>query len=275
MPGPARRKRQRQEFARPRPAAACSAAACTGRVVFDGEDLLTASRRGACVACATHRRGVPGSVRLARPAHARRRHRRRAAAHPRRSATPAARRDSRAGAAGRGRPGRRPAAIAIRTSSPAASASASRSPARWPADPDLLVCDEAVSALDAHHRAEILALLARLKRDRGLALLFITHDFSAARALAERIAVMDQGRLVEQGTADRCSSPAGAPRHPGHACWKSARAACRYLLPEFVEQSAMATKLKRQFAQESESFVHCPAGRAGHRHAGGRRHQAT
>ncbi len=66
-------------------------------------------------------------------------------------------------------------------------------------DPELLVCDEAVSALDAHHRAGVLALLARLKRERGLALLFITHDFSAARALAERTAVLDAGRLVACG----------------------------------------------------------------------------
>ncbi|KFN52102.1 hypothetical protein N790_12725, partial [Arenimonas malthae CC-JY-1] len=65
--------------------------------------------------------------------------------------------------------------------------------------PELLVCDEAVSALDAQHRAGILALLGRLKREQGLALLFITHDFAAARALAERCAVLDQGRLVAAG----------------------------------------------------------------------------
>lgn len=68
-------------------------------------------------------------------------------------------------------------------------------------DPDLLVCDEAVSALDAHHRREILALLATLKRDRGLALLFVTHDLSAAAAVAERIAVLEAGRIVEIGDA--------------------------------------------------------------------------
>ena len=68
-------------------------------------------------------------------------------------------------------------------------------------DPDLLVCDEAVSALDAHHRREILALLATLKRERGLALLFVTHDLSAAAAVAERIAVLDAGHIVEIGDA--------------------------------------------------------------------------
>jgi len=78
-------------------------------------------------------------------------------------------------------------------------------------EPTLLVCDEAVSALDAQHRAEILALLGRLKRDRGLAMLFITHDFAAARTLADRIAVMDQGRLVEQGEAGQILSQPGHP----------------------------------------------------------------
>lgn len=67
--------------------------------------------------------------------------------------------------------------------------------------PDLLLCDEAVSALDAHHRADILALLEKLKRERGLALLFITHDLQAAAALAERIIVMADGHLVDQGDA--------------------------------------------------------------------------
>ncbi len=66
-------------------------------------------------------------------------------------------------------------------------------------EPELLVCDEAVSALDAQHRAGVLALLGRLKRERGLALLFITHDWQAARALAERCAVLEDGRLVALG----------------------------------------------------------------------------
>ena len=70
-------------------------------------------------------------------------------------------------------------------------------------DPDLLVCDEAVSALDAQHRAGILALLGRLKRERQLAILFITHDFHAALALAERVAVIENGTLARVGDSAR------------------------------------------------------------------------
>ncbi len=77
-------------------------------------------------------------------------------------------------------------------------------------DPELLVCDEAVSALDAHHRAAILALLVQLKRERGLALLFVTHDLAAAAAVAERIAVMEAGRIVETGIT---AEVLAAPRH--------------------------------------------------------------
>jgi len=78
-------------------------------------------------------------------------------------------------------------------------------------DPALLLCDEAVSALDAHHRRAILELLARLKRERGLSLLFITHDIAGAAVLAERIAVMEQGRIVETGPLREVLA---APRHP-------------------------------------------------------------
>ena len=92
------------------------------------------------------------------------------------------------------------------------------------ADPDLLVCDEAVSALDAQHRAGILALLEGLKRQRRLALLFITHDMAAARALAERIAVMHQGEVVEQGPMAAVLSD---PRHPATRALLADRPATR------------------------------------------------
>ncbi|SDZ27295.1 peptide/nickel transport system ATP-binding protein [Lysobacter sp. yr284] len=87
--------------------------------------------------------------------------------------------------------------------------------------PQLLVCDEAVSALDAHHRAAVLQLLARLKREHGLALLFVTHDLAAAAAVAERIAVLEAGRIVESGTTAQVLA---APAHAHTQALLAARA---------------------------------------------------
>ncbi|MBU8544336.1 MULTISPECIES: dipeptide ABC transporter ATP-binding protein [Roseomonadaceae] len=64
-------------------------------------------------------------------------------------------------------------------------------------DPRLLVCDEPVSALDMTVQAQVLDLLGRIRRERGLALLFIGHDLEAVGAVSERIAVMKDGRVVE------------------------------------------------------------------------------
>ncbi|MGK7870851.1 dipeptide ABC transporter ATP-binding protein [Falsiroseomonas sp. E2-1-a20] len=69
-------------------------------------------------------------------------------------------------------------------------------------DPRLLVCDEPVSALDMTVQAQVLDLLGRIRRERGLALLFIGHDLEAVGAVSERIAVMKEGRVVEIGAAD-------------------------------------------------------------------------
>jgi peptide/nickel transport system ATP-binding protein len=78
------------------------------------------------------------------------------------------------------------------------------------ADPDLLVADEPTSMLDVSIRMGILTLLMQLKRERGLAVLLITHDLASARCLAERIAVLRRGQVVEEGPSDRLVE---APRH--------------------------------------------------------------
>ncbi len=78
-------------------------------------------------------------------------------------------------------------------------------------NPRVLICDEAVSALDLSVRAQILNLLADLRDEFGLAYLFITHDISVVRHIADRIAVMNSGQIVEIGTADEILE---RPRHP-------------------------------------------------------------
>jgi peptide/nickel transport system ATP-binding protein len=78
-------------------------------------------------------------------------------------------------------------------------------------DPDVLVADEPVSSLDASIRGEILALLLKLREDLGLSILVVTHDLGLAWNIADRIAVMYLGRIVEIGTTEEMLS---TPRHP-------------------------------------------------------------
>ncbi len=79
------------------------------------------------------------------------------------------------------------------------------------ANPKLLLLDEATSALDVLVAGKVLDLLADLQRRRGLALLFISHDLAVARRLCHRIAVMEAGRIVEQGPTETLIT---APQHP-------------------------------------------------------------
>ena len=78
-------------------------------------------------------------------------------------------------------------------------------------EPQVLILDEAVSALDVSIRAQILNLLRQLQRDSGLAYLFITHDLGVVRYLSHRVAVMYLGQIVEQADTDPLFED---PAHP-------------------------------------------------------------
>jgi microcin C transport system ATP-binding protein len=69
-------------------------------------------------------------------------------------------------------------------------------------EPDLLIADEPTTALDVTIQAQILELLADLKTDRGMAMLFITHDLGIVRKVADRVCVMTEGEIVEQGPTE-------------------------------------------------------------------------
>ncbi|MFM2130257.1 MAG: hypothetical protein RL477_1803, partial [Pseudomonadota bacterium] len=78
-------------------------------------------------------------------------------------------------------------------------------------EPDLLIADEPTTALDVTVQAQILALLQDLQKKMGMALLLITHDLGIVRHMADRICVMTEGRIVEQGKAGDIF---GNPQHP-------------------------------------------------------------
>jgi peptide/nickel transport system ATP-binding protein len=97
--------------------------------------------------------------------------------------------------------------------------------------PSLLVLDEPVSSLDVGVRAQILALLRSVQQDSAIACLFISHDLAVVHALADRVAVMDMGKIVETG-------PTGdVIRNPQHAATRALLAAAPRLGAFFKEQT--------------------------------------
>ena len=79
------------------------------------------------------------------------------------------------------------------------------------ADPEILICDEPTTALDVTIQAQILELITKIKEERGLTVIFITHDLGVVANIADRIAVMYAGKIVEYGTTEEVFYD---PKHP-------------------------------------------------------------
>ncbi|WP_432840438.1 oligopeptide/dipeptide ABC transporter ATP-binding protein [Dactylosporangium sp. CA-092794] len=106
--------------------------------------------------------------------------------------------------------------------------------------PKLIICDEAVSALDLSVQAKILNLLRELRQEFGMAYLFISHDMSVVRHMSDRVLVLYQGQAMERGpAADVCADP----RHP-----YTVRLLAAAPVPDPVEQ-----RLRRQVGPSAET----------------------
>lgn len=122
--------------------------------------------------------------------------------------------------------------------------------------PDVLIADEIVSALDVSIQAQILNLLLDLQRQLGLAMLFVSHDLRVVRHLAHRVAVMYLGRVVETGDADAVF---GSPMHPYTQALL--RAAPQIRLGPRTEEEALSGELPSPLAIPSGCPFHprCPS----------------
>ena len=182
----------------------------SGRILVDGTDITALDQRQMFPYRRKMQMIYPGPLCVAQSADDRRRYRWRAADHPRHRGS--------AGASGARRRavrarGTAPGAdeLTIRTSSPAGSASASGLRARSALEPDLIIGDEPVSALDVSIQAQIINLLMDLQDEYGLSYLFVAHDLAVVEHISHRVAVMYLGRIVE--IADK-TSLFEMPLHP-------------------------------------------------------------
>ena len=105
-------------------------------------------------------------------------------------------------------------------------------------EPEFIVCDEAVSALDVSVQAQILNLLKSIQLDMGIALLFITHDLGVVEYMADEVAVMFNGRIVEHGDAEEIFA------RPRHEYTKKLLAPCRGLITRLSSPLPLGERTK-------------------------------
>jgi peptide/nickel transport system ATP-binding protein len=123
--------------------------------------------------------------------------------------------------------------------------------------PPLLIADEPTTALDVIAQAQILKLLKGLSESRGMGLLFITHDLAVLSQLAQRVAVMHQGEIVEQGaTADVLLKPRHA--YTQALLSASARAPRRVRRPLDFREILQATGIVKEYPRRRRSLFHTP-----------------
>jgi microcin C transport system ATP-binding protein len=126
-------------------------------------------------------------------------------------------------------------------------------------NPKLLIADEPTTALDVTIQAQILELLAELKRDLGMSLLFITHDLGIVRRIADRVCVMKDGLIVEQGKTERSSTIRGIPIRANF--WRPSRPAapspCPRMRAEIVKTDALRVwfPIQRGFLRRTVGHV--------------------
>jgi ABC-type oligopeptide transport system ATPase subunit len=122
-------------------------------------------------------------------------------------------------------------------------------------EPDFIVCDEPVAALDVSIQAQVLNLLLDLQAERGIGFLFISHDLSLVRFLAHRTVVMQRGKVVEQGPTEQLFSD---PQHPYTQSLVAAIPSARPRRRQARAEAAEAARKAAEAATESQDPA--PAG---------------